>query len=58
MSRLNDIEKTSRHKSLEERAKRYGGKLGPYTEFKWNESDESAIIKDHFREKQDTDRRQ
>ena len=26
-----------RHKTLEERAQVYGGKLGPYTEFDWGE---------------------
>ena len=30
------IEKVS-HKSLEERAKEYGGTLGPYEEFDWGE---------------------
>ena len=29
------IEKSSRHQSLEERAEKYGGKLGPYEEFEW-----------------------
>ena len=26
-----------KHRSLEERARAYGGKLGPYTEFDWGE---------------------
>ena len=29
------IEKSFRHQSLEERAEKYGGKLGPYEEFEW-----------------------
>ena len=32
------IEKVKfKHRSLEERARAYGGKLGPYTEFDWGE---------------------
>lgn len=31
------IEKSCRHKTLEERAEQYGGKLGPYEEFDWGE---------------------
>ena len=31
------IEKTFRHRSLEERAAEYGGKLGPYSEFDWGD---------------------
>ena len=31
------IQKSFRHKTLEERAKDFGGKLGPYTEFEWGE---------------------
>ena len=31
------IEKTFRHRSLEERAAEYGGKLGPYSEYDWGE---------------------
>lgn len=31
------IEKAIRHRSLEERAAPFGGKLGPYTEFDWGE---------------------
>lgn len=32
------IEKVKfKHRSLEERARTYGGKLGPYTEFDWGE---------------------
>ena len=27
----------NRHKTLEERAKEYGGKLGPYEEYDWGE---------------------
>ena len=29
--------KSSRHRTLEERAAEYDGKLGPYTEFDWGE---------------------
>ena len=29
------IEKSFRHQSLEERAEKYGGKLGPYEAFDW-----------------------
>ena len=32
---LKNIE--NRHKTLEERAKEYGGKLGPYEEYDWGE---------------------
>lgn len=31
------LEKTFQHRTLEERAEQYGGKLGPYTEFEWEE---------------------
>ena len=31
------IEKTFRHRTLEERAAEYGGKLGPYTSFDWGD---------------------
>ena len=31
------LEKTFRHKSLEERAEPYGGVLGPYDSFDWGE---------------------
>lgn len=31
------IEKPVRHRTLEERAAEYGGKLGPYQEFDWGE---------------------
>ena len=31
------IEKKTGHKTLEERASEYGGKLGPYTEYDWGE---------------------
>ena len=31
------LEKTYQKKSLEERAKEFGGKLGPYEEFSWGE---------------------
>lgn len=29
------IEKSFQHQSLEERAEKYGGRLGPYEEFDW-----------------------
>lgn len=32
------LKKTNKHRTLEERAEVYGGKLGPYTEFDWGES--------------------
>ncbi|MBE6006702.1 MAG: AbrB/MazE/SpoVT family DNA-binding domain-containing protein [Lachnospiraceae bacterium] len=39
------IEKMSfRHKSLEERAKAYGGRLGPYKEFDWGESEGREVL--------------
>ncbi len=31
------IQKQKRHRTLEERASEYGGKLGPYTEYDWGE---------------------
>ena len=31
------LKKAYKHKTLEERAKEYGGKLGPYEEFDWGE---------------------
>ncbi len=31
------IEKAFRHRTLEERAAEYGGKLGPYSEFDWGD---------------------
>ena len=31
------IEKVKRHRTLEERAAAFGGKLGPYEEFDWGE---------------------
>ena len=31
------IEKAVRHRTLEERAAKYGGKIGPYQEFDWGE---------------------
>ena len=31
------LEKCVRHQTLEERASYYGGSLGPYTEFDWDE---------------------
>ncbi|MCD7842482.1 MAG: AbrB/MazE/SpoVT family DNA-binding domain-containing protein [Lachnospiraceae bacterium] len=31
------LSKTFRHKTLEERAAEYGGKLGPYEEMSWGE---------------------
>ncbi|MDO5476089.1 MAG: AbrB/MazE/SpoVT family DNA-binding domain-containing protein [Eubacteriales bacterium] len=39
------IEKISfRHQSLEERAKEFGGSLGPYTEFDWGKSEGREIM--------------
>lgn len=32
------IKKIFRHKTLEERVKAYGGKIGPYSETEWGES--------------------
>lgn len=31
------LRKTFRHRTLEERAKEYGGKAGPYQEFDWGQ---------------------
>lgn len=31
------LKKTQKHRTLEERAKEFGGKLGPYEEFDWGE---------------------
>jgi len=31
------IEKNNRHKTLEERAEAFNGKIGPYEEFDWGE---------------------
>lgn len=31
------LSKTFKHKTLEERAAEYGGKIGPYEEFEWGE---------------------
>ena len=31
------LKKAYKHKTLEERAEEYGGKLGPYEEFDWGE---------------------
>lgn len=33
-----------RHQSLEERAKAFGGNLGPYTEFDWGESEGREVL--------------
>ena len=32
------LKKVNKHRTLEERAKEYGGKLGPYEEISWGES--------------------
>ena len=32
------LRKRHKHRTLEERAEEYGGKLGPYEEFEWPES--------------------
>lgn len=31
------LKKSFRHRTLEERASEYGGKIGPYEEFEWDE---------------------
>ncbi len=31
------LKKTFRHRTLEERAEEYGGRIGPYEEFQWGE---------------------
>ena len=36
--------KTFRHRSLEERAAAYGGKLGPYTEYDWGEPEGREVL--------------
>ncbi|MBR4209173.1 MAG: AbrB/MazE/SpoVT family DNA-binding domain-containing protein [Lachnospiraceae bacterium] len=37
------LEKNFRHQSLEERAAKSGGSLGPYTEFNWGEPEGSEL---------------
>ena len=37
------LEKTFRHRSLEERAASFGGKLGPYETFDWGEPEGREI---------------
>ena len=36
--------KTFRHRSLEERAAAYGGKLGPYTEYDWGDPEGREVL--------------
>lgn len=43
-NRIVITKKTFRHQSLEERAKVYGGKLGPYTEYEWGESEGREVL--------------